>query len=70
MRSHPSFLEGGTRKTKHCPFFIAIIYIFTVLTVHLSIILSYGFEGGKTIPSQKGFPRSVLEEPVEVSQFD
>lgn len=42
----------------------------TVLTVHLSVIAAYSLEGRKTIPSPKGFVRNVLEEPVEVSQFD
>lgn len=69
MRSHLSFLEGGTYKTNQHPFCIAIIYICTALTVHLSIISTDVFEGGKTIHSQKGFARSMLEEPVEVSQF-
>lgn len=53
MRSHPSFLEGGTYKTKQHPFCIAIIYVCTALTVHLSIISTDVFEGGKIITPKR-----------------
>lgn len=41
-----------------------------ILTVRLNAILTYSFGGGKTIPSQMGFVKIMLEEPGEVSQLN